>query len=80
MIKWHIRIMDIKAFILVPESEASNSYLAKLPHDAAIAIVPDEEFHDFMGRYDEKHRGEEVPHDPMTEEEELLGDPHEAGC
>lgn len=78
--RWHINFMDIKAFVLVPEREATNGFLEKFPHDTAIAIVPDDEFHEFIGRYNDKQKGEEFDPEPMTEEEDLLGDPHEAGC
>ena len=72
--------MNTKAFVLVPKSEATTCFLGSFPHDVEIAVVPDEEFHDFLARYDESHRGEEIPHEPLSDEEDLLGDPHEAGC
>ncbi len=80
MNRWHISFMDIKAFVIVSRSEATDCFLKKFPHDTAISIVPDDEFHEFLNRYDEQHKGEEFTPEPMSEDEDLMGDPHEAGC
>ena len=72
--------MNPKAFVILPESNASIETIATFPHDTEFAVLPDDAFYDMVARARKLGEGSKtlhIPEDPtksVVKEERLLSD------
>ena len=69
--------MNIKAFVLIPESKADVDFIASFPHNTEIAVVTDEAFKQLVERSRSANTKDVEMVDDDTKD---LGDPGMAGC